>query len=422
MIGGTDQPRTRPSWQITTIRNAPNLLTFQLAFVPEDHHTIAIIPIAHPEFLVRFIHYVHERLNAYGVHGTSYEHTPPVISLRAETVRASSEIRMFHTPIEGVAHQEVLIASIDRSALKESDLWLDAITDAFDQLYLPAPKARWNAVIGPDPLCLGVMGSNPLATLSEGLRFGSIEATGSPVGYREEMPCLSPALVPCVMSFTSYPVPISGLSEKFGGSFLSSQPLLELAILVSILSLFFERPWTVRQEPFDPEEYAYPVVSSNMSETEVLQSPPTKVSLPPWTTAAWAKAVTMESIRSALLTYQEGIKMMDWHPSYALIAFMSALQTLGGGAKGGTKGQIRAALSTCLNKGDVDEIMDSYQTRNSTAHSGILFGPEPYAGVVFRSKFGPYRADPAASFYHVTLHKMEQAVRSVLIHHFSNAE
>lgn len=126
-------------------------------------------------------------------------------------------------------------------------------------------------------------------------------------------------------------------------------------------------------------------------------------------------------MRSALLTYQESVRMMDWHPSYALVAFMAALQTLGSRTEQNKKKQIVAALRLCYSRKEASEIMKFYSTRGSTVHMGMLFGSEPYAGIRFRESYAPFYADPATKFHLVTLEKLESAVRSILIHHFESS-
>jgi hypothetical protein len=111
---------------------------------------------------------------------------------------------------------------------------------------------------------------------------------------------------------------------------------------------------------------------------------------------------------------------MEWHPSYALVAFMSSLQTLGSlSTPGRDKKQVRTALRTVLNEREVTEIMRLYSSRSDTVHAGMLFGSEPFAGMAAYRPVNPLVQDPAVQFHMLSLTQLQRAARRLLIHHFA---
>lgn len=410
--------------KIITLFEEPTLSSIRLDGIPANDQVIAIIPLHDLDLLPKFLHLIFVLLEERGAARFDYRHESPLTILKSDDRIGLSELRAISVTLHTAHLQQGLAISLDRSALAEAEVWLAVLRDAYDQLHAPIPKVQWSAFVGPDPLCHGRLGSSPTATLASGLTLGSLKVSPGTIGYREELPCFSPAYIPCKFMFISYPLQVHGVAEKLGRYYVSNQPLIELSILSSILSLVFERPWVVRREPLDlsdPFDKLKPSMLPDTEDADVISSPPIATELPSWSTTAWELCISSEQVRAALLTYQEAVRMRDWHPSYALVAFMSALQTLGSRIKGKEKKQIRTVLRTCLSEEEVTQIMRLYSTRGDTVHGGMLFGSEPYAGIVHRGSYGPFQADPAIKFHLVTLEKLEEAVRSILIHHFESS-
>jgi hypothetical protein len=239
--------------------------------------------------------------------------------------------------------------------------------------------------------------------------------------YFEELPCISPSQIGCKERFISWPVQVRGNAEKIDRYHLSDEVLIDLSILVSVLSLVFERPWIVRHQPYEFSGSMEPLIQGSSEGQELGEISSVPVELPDWAFTAWHACKSEPSVKDALLTYQEAIRMVDWHPSWALVAFMSALQTLGSRIAGRDKKIIRSALSTCLSNDKVTEIMKLYSLRGSTVHAGSLFGHEPFAGVTFRaSTFNLLKRDPVAEFHFSTLGSLQRAVRSILMNRFES--
>lgn len=411
--------------KIITLFEEPKLSSIRLDGIPANDQIIAMIPLQDLDLLPKLVHFISVYLEERGAAKFDYRYESPLMTLKSDDRIGLSEIRAISVMFRTSHLQRGLAISLDRAALPEAEVWLAVLGDAYDQLYAPVSKVQWSAIVGPDPLCHGRMGSSPTATLASGLTLGNMKVSPGTIGYREELPCFSPAQIPsCKFVFISYPLQVHGVAEKLGRYYVSNQPLIELSILSSILSLVFERPWVVRREPLDLSDSFDNLRATTLPDTEdadVMASPPIATELPSWSTTAWELCISNQQVRAALLTYQEAVRMRDWHPSYALVAFMSALQTLGSRIKGNGKKQIRAALRTCLSEEKVTQVMRLYSTRGDTVHGGMLFGSEPYAGIVHRGLYGPFQADPAIKFHLFTLDELEGAVRSILIHHFENS-
>lgn len=139
------------------------------------------------------------------------------------------------------------------------------------------------------------------------------------------------------------------------------------------------------------------------------------VEAPSWLPLAWRRLQADLSLRSALNAYYEGLRMLERHPSYALLAFMSVLDGIGSllGAKG-TKNRIRAAVDLLGDHETTSRIERIYDSSRTTiTHEGLTEGPELYLGAFAMSGF--FHEVPAAQFAYGPLALARQVAREVLV-------
>jgi hypothetical protein len=375
-----------------------------------------MVPFDNPDELSRLIHLLSVALEKRGSGAISWGGVGHVINVHPDPIVGLNGIRLAYVQSDDARAFAVFI---DRSHITQAEPWRDLLGQALLELGQPIPNVGWSAIVGPDPYCGG---SSQATTLKSTVVLGTFELMAGNTPYFEELPCISPSQIGCKERFISWPVQVRGVEEKIDRYHFSDQALIDLAILVSVLSLVFERPWVVRHQPYEFSGSMEPLIQASTIGRELGEISRVPVELPAWAFTAWHVCKAEQAIKDALLTYQEAVRLMDWHPSWALVAFMSALQTLGSRIAGNNKKQIRAALSTCLPNDKVTEIMKLHSLRGHTVHAGSLFGPEPFAGVTSRaSAFNPLKRDPVAEFHFSTLGSLQRAVRSILIHHFESA-
>ncbi len=85
--------------------------------------------------------------------------------------------------------------------------------------------------------------------------------------------------------------------------------------------------------------------------------------------------------------------MQEDHPSFAVVAFVSAIETVGQ-LRGATtsRARFRAGLEIVTNAEIVEELVEAYAARSGTAHGGKLHGGEIGGlpiGLIFFGDTGP---------------------------------
>lgn len=387
--------------------------TFRLEGARPNDHLIALIPFNDLDRLPRLMSLVSTALERRGSGAISWDSVGYIISVHPDQSIGLCDIRLAYIQRSG---SRVFAVFIERANLSQAEPWLILLHQALSELNNPAPKVIWSAIVGPDPY--SEIGPH-VTTLESTINLGPFEILAGNSPYLEKLPCLSPSQIGCTEHFVSWPVQVRGETELVDKFHLSDQVLVDLAILVSILSLAFERPWIVRHQPYPFSGSMDPLLRASIDDQDLHEISSVPIQLPAWISTAWDLCKSEPTIKDALLVYQEAIRMMSWHPSWALAAFMSALQTIGSQITGRPTKQIRAALDTCLSPDQVTEIMRLYSLRGDTVHAGALFGHEPFAGVAFRaSSLNPLRLDPVTEFHLRTLASLQRAVRSILIHQF----
>jgi hypothetical protein len=146
--------------------------------------------------------------------------------------------------------------------------------------------------------------------------------------------------------------------------------------------------------------------------------------VPPWGDDGWSRLDRDAALDSALAAYYEGLALRAEHPSYALIAFVSALEAMGSksheltrctacGSTLGAGERFRESLRLVRSEPQAEALARAYRPRSKTAHAGQLFGTESqFGGIAFPKTF---TSEPTFDFSFRTLEDMRLASRDVLL-------
>jgi len=115
--------------------------------------------------------------------------------------------------------------------------------------------------------------------------------------------------------------------------------------------------------------------------------------LPKWFGDAWRRLDENPLVRDAVAIHYEGLRLQEDHPSFAVVAFVSAIETVGQ-LRGATtsRARFRAGLEIVTNAEIVEELVEAYAARSGTAHGGKLHGGEIGGlpiGLIFFGDTGP---------------------------------
>jgi hypothetical protein len=308
--------------------------------------------------------------------------------------------------------------------------WADAIIEAAGRLSAGHPEHHWFAMVGPT---------------GDRARGAQVLTSGGSVGGMTVHPATSayldakdPRSFPRLSGFNydvSFPVVVEGWSRGYDWSTASESAAADLTTLCALLSLAFGACWRLRDAPDERDEPirpprsrfgsdAFPKTDDNWSRE--------KVTFPEWAVKAWEALQSQPPLGIALHAYHQGLDLMEAFPSYALLAFVGAIEGIGAmseplrrceccpncSIKIGSARRFRRTLQLVLSRKEANELSDVYEYRSQTAHEGRLHGDELSRGTGGGARvFTPRPASDA--FRYQTVWKMRAAAQQLLLHHLS---
>lgn len=129
-----------------------------------------------------------------------------------------------------------------------------------------------------------------------------------------------------------------------------------------------------------------------------------------------------ESLADAVRMFHEGDQLVENHPSLALVAFTSVVESIAqfddaprrcsecGQVTGSTK-RFKRAISSVLPEEVAEMTADAYERRSGVVHRSLLHGGEGHRGVLMSPMFG---RDPGFDFRWMTLRYTQDAARALL--------
>lgn len=331
---------------------------------------------------------------------------PPHYEIRATSDTLVSALRVVF--LEGGLF--LFVTGDGESTLDQIAPWVAAAQGARKRMGMQLHTFAWYAIIGPAP---GI--DETLAIEADAVGPVRLEPTGK--HYLEWIPPAMPSLF-SRQGFGWWPVVAYGESVGFDWFKAGQLAARDLRRLCGLLSVATDRAWTLRQAPAHPapEKVDLPAVAPwSPTDDPVVPADPAKAAkLPPWVSDAWSRLETDPDLDGVLSSHLEGLLMEASHPSFAMIAFVGAIETLGERltTETSSNSRFRAALSRVLVPDEAKRLASAYGRRSGTAHAGKLYGSE---GVFdFMSYPSMFLPDPAFQFAFGELRKVRQASSSLL--------
>ena len=337
-----------------------------------------------------------------------------------------SELAFFPSP-EGV---RAWVGITDESQVPEQvQPWADALVEASKRLSRSKPDYEWRAVIGP-------VGQHSAQVLTESLEIAGLSVAASTSPYIE---AVEQEQVPSISGFTinvSFPVTVKGTSQGYNWSVASEDASRNLNRLCALLSVAFQAHWKIRDAPYPYEGQDRPLPLSRFGPEHLHQSAEenwhrSEVVPPAWLPEGWHRAADDEVLATALQAHHQGLKLEEVAPSYALLAYVGAVEGLGSKLEPlercqccsdcpvqiGAGKRFRNSLKLVLPAKEVRYLFDNtYADRSKTAHEGRLHGGEGTAGIWPSARvFAP--RPTSEDFRYRTLWDMRAASRKLLLHY-----
>ena len=220
--------------------------------------------------------------------------------------------------------------------------------------------------------------------------------------------------------------------------------------VATLLALGWDEPWGVRTSPkrsyrlpprvpdFEPpaDPWSRPISPELIREGDATDP----VLLPTWLGSAWTAMEDDQFLTNAAHAWHEGLLMLASHPSFAVAAFVSAVDALGHTdwarlrtsvpKSAGAGRRVKALLATEIVGPGSGQLIDAiYELRNGTTHEARLHGFEFTMGAVSamslvqwqdaggadRILFTPADADPIHDFLSGVLMPLRRASQRLVI-------
>ena len=300
--------------------------------------------------------------------------------------------------------------------------WVDAVLAATARMAEEHPVFRWVALVGPAP-----SDHDPGMGLAEPGTVGPLELRPGGVRHIEYVRLSTPSLSG-VATFQSWPVVVEGIASGYNWWPALEAAMGDLNRLCALLTASFGRAWIIRQSPGmveeDEPEFAIPEhgpFEQHYGSTELAHSDAT---LPVWLDRAWEVAVRDQLASDALSAHYEGMLIKDAHPSFALLAFVSAIEAVGqtrlptercNCCKQVTKNtqRFRQALRLVVSEEEASALTRmAYSPRSKTVHAAKLHGREAIRGSPRLFNF--FGMEASYLFEVATVRQLEQASRRLV--------
>ncbi len=288
--------------------------------------------------------------------------------------------------------------------------WIRAVQAARESLGKRLDAFPWYAIVGPAP------GIDETVAI-ECADVGPLRLEPTRRHYLEFIPTAMPSLS-ARQGFGWWPVIVYGESVGFDWFRAGQLAARDLRRLCGLLSIATKRAWTLRQAPAHPvpDRIELPAVAPGLPDNDpvIPDAPGKTVSVPEWASEAWSRLGEDPDLEGVLSSHLEGLLMEGSHPSFAMVAFVGAIETLGARVTAETSSRKRfeAALSKVVAAEEAKRLADAYGRRSATAHAGRLYGSE--AVFDFMSYPSMFLPDPAFQFAFGELRKIRDASSSLL--------
>ena len=381
----------------------------------ERDQAFALIELNIESQFSRWVHEVTEALKRASISVDEYGSVGTIVELHPADTHRLSPVRL--VPAHW-SDRKGLCAYLDQSISnwpEQAAIWQSAFASAERSLKNELSEIVWTAVVGPDPM----NGGDSAKTINSPKIVGSMSLLSPVEMMTEFVPCLHPGQIAAREYVYSWPVPVQGTMLTFNDRVVPGSVHRNLALLAALLSVVFEVPWIVRQQPFAFLGDISPLIAASRENVPSHQNGPEhpqETELPTWVFEGWDRSNADRALRNAVLTHSEALRLTDHHPSFALVAFMAVFQALGSRIEKRENKQREAALRQILSSIESKEILRLYGNRSDTAHQGVLFGSEIVAGMSSH-EFNPYWEPPEQLFQRESLRKVKRVSQELIVRH-----
>lgn len=324
----------------------------------------------------------------------------------------------------GLNDLRAVLAGREEPTDSETERWITAVNGAFERLGRQSNDYRWKAIIGPAPGSI-----NATSELGRHLTIGNLEIRPARVRLDEWTHSINsqPSLHAAGRSAT-WPAIVEGHTKAFSWNIASRLASRTIHRLCVLLSVALESCWILRSapQPFDDSsELKVPSTIWWQTVDETAEFGPSKqVSPPDWIEDAWDLLSRHQPVDDACSIYHEGLVLENEHPSFALIAFISAIETLGGklfppsrckqcNQVIGSGQRFREAVSLVEDDEMAAELGKAYEPRSGTAHRSKLHGQELTRGAL--AVPGLFSLGEDFAFRWRTVFSMSRTARKLLV-------
>jgi hypothetical protein len=302
------------------------------------------------------------------------------------------------------------------------EMWTAAVQGATDDIGRRSLTFDWSAMVG--GLDMNMLSH---ARLTEVVELGEVtlRPVDQPVAELVKGPVASVSGGGGTIRWF-WPVIVDGHLESYGWSGSADGAAGRAANLIAAyLSLATDGTWQVRES----------VQASPSSERFSNWAPPpplpgleqptaVPLALPGWFIDGWNKVVSDAALTHAVLMYQEGCALSEEHPSFALVAFASVIESMAadldppvacetcGNVPGATR-RFKEAVRSVLDPDRAKLVADAYGSRSGSVHRSRLHADE-----ITRGSFSMpvvVGADASITFRWVVVPGARTAARKLLV-------
>jgi hypothetical protein len=254
----------------------------------------------------------------------------------------------------------------------EASFWRDVVTTASERVGSTHEDFDWAALVGP---AAGQGYDVPLPP--EDVLCGPLKLIPTNYTVWEHRS----VNISARMAYEFRPIDVHGTAGADHWRTAFNQARRQLHELCALLSVARDVLWEIKYGPhFEGEERTFPppydpdaVPPGGTLYAGELRTEP----LPAWFTDGWNRLDDNRLVRDAVAVHYEGLRLQSEHPSFAVVAFVSAIETVGQirGART-PRARFRAGLEKLEPAETVEELVETYVARSGTAHGGKLHGGE----------------------------------------------
>jgi hypothetical protein len=329
-----------------------------------------------------FLHFVDDGLQAVfpslsGRHSSTHPATEaePVLHYRFGVKGAELESELCAVPVVGGVY--LFVRYEEQMTPEQVRPWLEAVSSALRQLNEDTPPMDWWAVIeasaegGRQPALVAECPIDDLALTPTFTPYTEIVAPQIPQMGGGEV-------------HEGWPVIVHGAAVAHSFALARESGAKRLGRLCALLSIATDYCWEILQapqaEPLDVGTLPRARVPLQFPFPEPDESIPIEIA--DWVGSALAILASDTSLAAAVQSHHQGMMMERRFPSFAVIAYTAAIETIGRRYKpeGGNGEQFREALKRIRTSKARQALVESYDLRSQTAHAGLLHGAEELHG------------------------------------------